>query len=183
MSDLDLDLLDSEFCRADEVLRDGQEPAQLETQPKEVLSKSSGQTNPIHIVNDYHMDDENDRPAAQAKYTDVPPDFQHLNDQGSRAEDRPEGLFRRLIIHVDMDAYFAQVEMKKHGIPESQPLGVLQWDSLIALNYAAKDRGVRRGMQAFDALAVCEDLKFAHVATMFDKDGKDHIIDSSIVKV
>jgi len=129
MSELDLDLLDSEFCRADDVLGDGQEPARLETQPKGVLSKSSDQTNSMNIINDYYMDDGNDKPAAQAKYTDVPPEFRHLNDQGLRAEDRPEGLFGRLIIHVDMDAYFAQVEMKKHGIPESQPLGVLQWDS------------------------------------------------------
>lgn len=27
--------------------------------------------------------------------------------------------FSRLIIHIDMDAYYAQVEMKKHGIQSS----------------------------------------------------------------
>lgn len=60
---------------------------------------------------------------------------------------------------------------------------MLQWDSIIALNYAAKSRGVRRGMPALEALAVCEDMKFAHVATMYDKDGEDHVVDSSIMKV
>lgn len=59
----------------------------------------------------------------------------------------------------------------------------MQWDSIIALNYAAKSLGVRRGMLVFEALQVCENMKFAHVATMFDKDGKDHIIDSSILRV
>ena len=32
--------------------------------------------------------------------------------------------FHRLIIHIDMDAYYAQVEMKAHGIPASQPMAV-----------------------------------------------------------
>ena len=82
-----------------------------------------------------------------------------------------------------MDAYYAQVEMKKHGIPEDQPLGVLQWNSIIAMNYAAKSRGVTRSMLDLEALQVCENMKFAHVATMYDKDGKDHIIDSSISRV
>ena len=73
--------------------------------------------------------------------------------------------------------------MKKHGIPESQPLGVLQWRSLIALNYAAKQAGVRRGMSAYDALAVCENMKFAHVSTLVDNNGQDLVIESAIMRV
>ena len=57
--------------------------------------------------------------------------------------------FNRLIIHLDMDAYYAQVEMKKHNIDLDvrlilsefklqKPVGVVQWFSLIALNYVAK---------------------------------------------
>ena len=46
------------------------------------------------------------------------------------------------------------------------------------MNYAAKARGVGRSMLAFEALEFCENMKFAHVSTMYDKDGKDHIIDS-----
>jgi DNA polymerase eta len=82
-----------------------------------------------------------------------------------------------------MDAYYAQVEMKKHNVPENEPLGVLQWRSLIAINYAAKDQGVKRGMTVYEALAVCPDCKFAHVSTLIDKDGKDHVIESSLMKV
>ena len=61
---------------------------------------------------------------------------QEMNYYGSK--------FNRIIVHVDMDAYYAQVEMKKHGIKEEEPMGVLQWKSLIALNYAAKARGIKR---------------------------------------
>ena len=71
----------------------------------------------------------------------------------------------RFIILIDMDAYYAQVEMKKHGIPESKPCAVQQWNSLIALNYAAKGAGVKRGMTCYDALAVVPDLILIHVAT------------------
>ena len=73
--------------------------------------------------------------------------------------------------------------MKKHGVPDSQPLGVLQWRSLIAINYAAKDAGVKRGMLCTEALNACENMMFVHVGTLIDKNGKDHVIESSIMKV
>ena len=90
----------------------------------------------------------------------------------------------RYIIHVDMDAYYAQVEMKRHGIPEDQPLAVLQWRTLIAVNYPAKHAGVRRQMTAYEALAACPNCLFAHVATLgVDKYGKEESYPSTIVKV
>ena len=33
--------------------------------------------------------------------------------------------FERVIIHFDMDAYYAQCESKKHNIPDDQPMAVL----------------------------------------------------------
>lgn len=62
-------------------------------------------------------------------------------------------------------------------------MGVLQWKSLIALNYAAKERGVKRQMTAVEALALCSDIVLVHVATIEEKDGKENHIDSDIVKV
>ena len=64
-----------------------------------------------------------------------------------------------------MDAYYAQVEMKKHAISWDKPMAVQQWNALIALNYAAKGRGVHRGMTAYEALAVVPDLILVHVST------------------
>ena len=51
-------------------------------------------------------------------------------------------------------------------------MGVLQWHSLIALNYVAKKAGVKRGMQSFDALDVCPDMIFVHVATIIVNDAQ-----------
>ena len=70
-----------------------------------------------------------------------------------------------MIILIDMDAYYAQVEMKKHNIPQNKPCAVQQWNSLIALNYAAKSLGIRRSMTVYEALAVVPDLILVHVST------------------
>lgn len=74
--------------------------------------------------------------------------------------------FNRLIIHLDMDAYYAQVEMKQHKIDPEKPVAVLQWASIIALNYVAKKSGVKRGMSCFEALEVRNDMIFVHVGTI-----------------
>ena len=65
-----------------------------------------------------------------------------------------------------MDSYYAQVEMKQHNIDLSKPVAVLQWNSIIALNYVAKKSGVKRGMSCFEALEVRNDMIFVHVATI-----------------
>jgi DNA polymerase eta len=62
-------------------------------------------------------------------------------------------------------------------------MGTLQWKSIIALNYAAKDKGVKRGMLAHEALDVCPNMMFVHVSTIIDKDGRDIVLDSSICNV
>jgi nucleotidyltransferase/DNA polymerase involved in DNA repair len=53
----------------------------------------------------------------------------------------------RVVIHVDMDCFYAQVEHRRLKIPNSQPLAVQQWDGLIAVNYAARAKGVTRHMR------------------------------------
>lgn len=72
----------------------------------------------------------------------------------------------RYIILIDMDAYYAQVEMKKHKIDLTQPCVVQQWNAIIALNYVAKGMGVKRSMTVYDALCICPDLILIHVSTM-----------------
>ena len=57
-------------------------------------------------------------------------------------------------------------------------MGTLQWFSLIALNYVAKSKGVKRGMTAYEALEVCPDMIFVHVATIVEQNTNqkyDHI--------
>ena len=71
----------------------------------------------------------------------------------------------RFIILLDMDAYYAQVEMKKHNIDKTKPCAVQQWNSLIALNYVAKNLGVKRGMTCYEALAIVPDIILIHIST------------------
>jgi hypothetical protein len=42
---------------------------------------------------------------------------------------------RRTIIHLDLDAFYAQVEMVRLNTPRDEPLAVQQWRGLIAVNY------------------------------------------------
>lgn len=64
-----------------------------------------------------------------------------------------------------MDAYYAQVEMKRHNLDVNKPMAVQQWNSIIALNYAAKRAGVRRSMTVYEGLCACNDLTLVHVST------------------
>lgn len=38
----------------------------------------------------------------------------------------------RVIAHIDLDAFYAQCEMVRLGVPEDQPLAVQQWYALRA---------------------------------------------------
>ena len=70
------------------------------------------------------------------------------------------------MIHVDLDAFYCQVEAKRLGIPRDQPLAVQQWDGLIAVSYAARAAGVTRHMRVREALKVCPQLQCVHVRTI-----------------
>ena len=83
-----------------------------------------------------------------------------------------------------MDCYYALVEMKKHNIPAHEPVAVLQWRTIIALNYVAKGAGVKRQMISTEALTVCPNLKFVHVSTIgIDEEGRETLYPSSLVSV
>ncbi|RHY29409.1 hypothetical protein DYB32_009689, partial [Aphanomyces invadans] len=58
-----------------------------------------------------------------------------------------EAATTRVILHLDLDCFYAQVEHERLGIPHSEPLAVQQWGSLLAVNYAARPFGVARIFQ------------------------------------
>lgn len=79
----------------------------------------------------------------------------------------------RAIVHLDLDCFYAQVEMRRLGLgsspwttKESTPVAVQQWDGLIAVNYAARASGVKRGMRATEASQICPGLRLVHVETI-----------------
>ncbi|KAL2849222.1 hypothetical protein BJY01DRAFT_210901 [Aspergillus pseudoustus] len=77
----------------------------------------------------------------------------------------------RVIAHIDLDAFYAQCEMVRLGTPRETPLAVRQWDSLIAINYPARDFGITRMISAGEAKAKCPDIVLQHVATFREGEG------------
>ncbi|KFY30081.1 hypothetical protein V494_08281 [Pseudogymnoascus sp. VKM F-4513 (FW-928)] len=78
----------------------------------------------------------------------------------------------RVIAHVDLDAFYAQCEMVRLGVPEDKPLAVQQWQSLIAVNYPARKFGISRMITAKEARKLCPDAILQHVATWKEGDVK-----------
>ncbi|KAJ7086108.1 hypothetical protein B0H15DRAFT_358014 [Mycena belliarum] len=73
----------------------------------------------------------------------------------------------RVIALCDSDAFYAACEMIRLGIPD-KPLVVLQWQSLIAVNYPARTFGITRMMNIDKAKELCPELVVVHVATYAD---------------
>jgi DNA polymerase eta len=49
--------------------------------------------------------------------------YQQLEQLGAASTSCP----LRVVAHVDLDAFYAQCEMVRLGVPEDQPLAVQQW--------------------------------------------------------
>jgi len=71
----------------------------------------------------------------------------------------------RVVALCDSDAFYAACEMVRLGVDKDTPLVVLQWDSLIAVNYSARKFGISRMDKKQDALKRCPHLQVVHVAT------------------
>ena len=71
----------------------------------------------------------------------------------------------RVIALIDFDAFYAQCEIVRLGLPSSTPLAVQQWNAIIALNYPARESGLKRGASIDEARRLCPDIVLQHVAT------------------
>ena len=60
------------------------------------------------------------------------PTFRHLYANGPAATHVSNPL--RVVSHVDIDAAYAQFEIKRLGIDPAKPVAVQQWQGLIAIN-------------------------------------------------
>lgn len=71
----------------------------------------------------------------------------------------------RKIIHIDMDCFYAQVEMRDNPEYQNIPLAVGgegKRSVLSTCNYMARQYGVRSAMPAIKAKQLCPDLKIVH---------------------
>ena len=71
----------------------------------------------------------------------------------------------RVVALCDSDAFYAACEQMRLGIDSNKPLVVLQWESLIAVNYPARKFGISRMAKLVDAKKMCPELVVVHVAT------------------
>lgn len=86
--------------------------------------------------------------------------YRHIQSQNLGVKDP-----LRVVALCDSDAFYAACEMNRLGVSPDEPLVVLQWESLIAVNYAARKFGISRMDKKKDALKRCPHLKVVHVAT------------------
>ncbi|KAM6964847.1 DNA polymerase kappa [Aplochiton taeniatus] len=73
----------------------------------------------------------------------------------------------RMIVHVDMDAFYAAVEMKDSPDLKDKPMAVGSMSMLSTSNYIARKFGVRAAMPGFIAKKLCPNLVI--VPVNFDK--------------
>ncbi|KAJ9612049.1 N-acetyltransferase eso1 [Cladophialophora chaetospira] len=78
----------------------------------------------------------------------------------------------RCIALIDYDAFYAQCEMVRLGVAETQPLAVQQWQGLIAINYPAREFGLSRHVTITEAKQKCPEIVVQHVATWREGDEK-----------
>lgn len=71
----------------------------------------------------------------------------------------------RVVALCDSDAFYAACEQVRLGIDSRLPLVVLQWESIIAVNYPARTFGISRMAKLKDAKRMCPELVVVHVAT------------------
>lgn len=64
----------------------------------------------------------------------------------------------RTIIHLDVDCFYAQVEMLRHPEYEGKPLGVQQKSIVVTSNYLAREYGIKKCMPVQEALRLCPEL-------------------------
>ncbi|EKG01200.1 DNA polymerase kappa, putative,DNA polymerase IV, putative [Trypanosoma cruzi] len=94
-------------------------------------------------------------------------DKQALKDKVEMCEVELEaGRHFRNYVHVDMDMFYAAVEMKKNPSLVDVPLGVGTFDMLSTTNYVARRYGVRSGMPGYIGVKLCPSLVI--VPTDFD---------------
>lgn len=64
----------------------------------------------------------------------------------------------RSIIHLDVDCFYAQVEMLRHPEYNGKPLGVQQKNIVVTSNYIARQFGITKCMTVDEALSLCPTL-------------------------
>ncbi|XP_059192229.1 DNA polymerase iota [Centropristis striata] len=71
---------------------------------------------------------------------------------------KTSGPVHRVILHFDLDCFYAQVEMIRNPALREVPLGIQQKYIIVTCNYVARDQGVTKLMSVTDAKEKCPQL-------------------------
>lgn len=74
------------------------------------------------------------------------------------AQTDPEKDHPRVIIHIDMDYYYAQVEEVLDPSLRDKPVGVKQRFNVVTANYIAREYGIKKMMLIAEAKKLCPEL-------------------------
>ncbi|XP_040193089.1 DNA polymerase iota isoform X2 [Rana temporaria] len=81
----------------------------------------------------------------------------HLTAFSTR-QTKSDGSSQRVIVHLDMDCFYAQVEMIRNPELRDKPLGVQQKSLMVTCNYVARECGVNKCMSIKEAKEKCPQL-------------------------
>lgn len=76
----------------------------------------------------------------------------------SRQQTKSDSSSERVIVHLDMDCFYAQVEMIRNPELRDKPLGVQQKYLMVTCNYVARECGVNKCMSIKEAKEKCPQL-------------------------
>lgn len=112
-------------------------------------------------ANQEDSDGEQDEDWSSLNSTLLPsPSFKNVGPDGNNSLPAPaeESDHSRTIVHVDLDCFYAQVEMIKNPELRTQPLGIQQKNIIVTCNYVARRFGVKKLMYLSDAKKKCPQL-------------------------
>ncbi|XP_022216880.2 DNApol-eta [Drosophila obscura] len=85
-----------------------------------------------------------------------------------------QNKYDRVVLLVDMDCFFCQVEVKQQPEYRNRPLAVVQYNKwrgggIIAVNYEARAKGVTRHMRGDEAKDLCPEIVLCQVPNIREK--------------
>ncbi|KAH8274240.1 hypothetical protein KR026_001167 [Drosophila bipectinata] len=92
----------------------------------------------------------------------------------ARSQISMQSKYDRVVLLVDMDCFFCQVEEKQNPEHRNKPLAVVQYNpwrggGIIAVNYAARAKGVTRHMRGDEARDLCPEIVLCQVPNIREK--------------
>ncbi|XP_049959863.1 DNA polymerase iota isoform X2 [Schistocerca serialis cubense] len=81
-----------------------------------------------------------------------------MDDFGQPLELGTQNDHRRTIIHIDIDCFYAQVEILKNPSLKDLPVGIQQKNIVVTCNYIAREYGVKKCMEVREAQSLCPQL-------------------------